>query len=128
MVYQDMFNHTGTTPGRPAHHHLQGSEIRHHRHPEPSLCTFPVRRITPGSLQENQDRRAVLTVSCPQEDQERKKEILVTADGHSELHHHDCLFLFAEFPFQVAGVKLVALPGIIIIIQLALVEHVHELF
>lgn len=45
-----------------------------------------------------------------------------------ELHHHDRLLLLAEFTFQVAEIELVALPGIVIVVQLALVKDIHELF
>lgn len=44
----------------------------------------------------------------------------------SELHHHHRLLLLAEISLEVAGVELVALPGVVLLVEFALVEDIHE--
>jgi len=48
--------------------------------------------------------------------------------GRSERDDHHGLFLVFEFAFEMFRIKIIGIVGIIRLVELALVENVHELF
>lgn len=46
------------------------------------------------------------------------------AENGSEFHDHDCFFLFSQFSLEMIGIKVILLPGIILLVEFAFVKDI----